>query len=142
MARALLDLDNGEGTIRTISNRYKIPLGTLHRRWKGTVKSPGQLGHPTALLLDEERALAANVAALADYGLAFDMDDLRRFVQHYLNKKCRYVPCFKDNLPGIDWGYGFLKRHKDTISNRHCQNITRKRAAVSDKTVEEYFERL
>ncbi|MPC15108.1 hypothetical protein E2C01_007891 [Portunus trituberculatus] len=70
------------------------------------------------------------------------MDDLRRFVQHCLNKKCRCVPCFKDNLPGIDWGYGFLKRHKDIISKRHCQNITRKRAAVSDKTVEEYFERL
>ncbi|MPC15109.1 hypothetical protein E2C01_007892 [Portunus trituberculatus] len=52
MARALLDLDNGEGTIRTISDRYKIPLATLHRRRKGTVKNHGQLGHPTALLLE------------------------------------------------------------------------------------------
>ena len=114
-ARALLNLANGEETIRTISGRYKILVGTLHRQWKGTVKNPGQMGHPTALILDEERALAANVAALGDYGLAFDMDDLRRFVQHYLNKKCRYVPCFKDNLPGIEWGYGFLKRQKHNI---------------------------
>ena len=104
MVRALMDLQNGEDTIRTVSARYQIPVVTLHRRWKGTVKNPGQMGHPTALLLDEERALANNIAALSDYGLAFDMDDLRRFVQHYLNRKCRYVSCFKDNLPGWTGG--------------------------------------
>jgi hypothetical protein len=65
--------------------------------------------------------LAVNVAALGDYGLTFDMDDLRQFVQVHLNKNSRHVPCFKDNLPGVEWGYGFLKRYSDVITSRHCQ---------------------
>ena len=62
MVRALMDLQNGEDTIRTVRVWYQIPVATLHRRWKGTVKSPGQLGHPTVLLLDEERVLATTVS--------------------------------------------------------------------------------
>ena len=66
IACALLDLAKGEEPIRSITARYNIPLATLHMRWRGNVKTPGVLGHPIALLQDEERALAANVAALGD----------------------------------------------------------------------------
>ena len=106
------------------------------------VQNPGQSGRSTALLAGEERALTLNVAALGDYGLAYGMDDLRRFVQVHLNKHNHHVSCFKDNLPGVEWGYGFLKRQRDIVTSRHCQNISRKRAAVSDKIVGDYFDRL
>lgn len=142
ITRALLDLDGGSDKIRTVSKRHGIPTATLWRRWKQHNPNASVLGHPTALLQSEERALAANTAALGDYGMAFTTDELRLFVKHYLDKKGRHVACFKDNLPGSDWCSAFLKRHRGIITNRHCQNISRKRAAISENIVGEYFQRL
>lgn len=53
------------------------------------------------------------------------------------------VDRFTDGVsPGIDWVYGFLKRKSNILSKRKCQNINRKRAAVSQEEISKYFENL
>lgn len=140
--RAVTDLEAGNCTIREVSRRYNVPVGTIHRRQHGQVTEPGRSGRTPALLKNEELEIAQNVAALGDYGLGFDTKDLCKFVQVHLNKSNRHIPQFKDNMPGVDWAQGFLKRQSNILKARHCQNISRKRAAVSEQTVKDYFEQL
>lgn len=73
------------------------------------------------------------MAALSDYGYAFDDLELRLFVKSLLEKAGGTVPQFKDNTSGVEWGYAFLKRYEDLLTKHTCQNISRKSAAVSVK---------
>ena len=63
-------------------------------------------------------------------------------VKHYLNLIGTNVPNFTNNLPGDEWAYSFLQRHKDKLTNRKCQNITYTRASVNKETLQEYFNNL
>lgn len=74
--------------------------------------------------------------------MAFDMLDLRKFVNHFLNKQKRQIEVFKDNFPRDDWLRGFLAKHSRFLSHRMYQNISRKRAALSEEEVGKYFENL
>ena len=47
-------------------------------------------------------------------------------VKRLLDKEGTNIYIFKENLTGEDWALSFLKRHKDTIKNRLCQNIAKK----------------
>ena len=130
MARVLLEVNHGT-SFREAATKFKVPKTSLSRRYHGKVKSPHKFGRKTALLRSEEFAIAQNLAALGDFGMAFDSDKLRDFIKHYLDDCARTISVFQDNRPGPDWVYGFLKRHKTLLSSRICQNISRKRAAVS-----------
>ena len=63
-------------------------------------------------------------------------------VKNCLGKLWRNVERFKNNVPGPDWLESYLKRHSDIIRMRLCQNITRKRAAVSKTAIISYFNNL
>lgn len=141
MLKAIMEVDKGVSQ-RMAARKYKVSQTTLRRRYHGIVKSPGKIGRKTALLRNEEFAIANNLASLGDFGLAFDSQELRTFIKYYLDKHGRHIPEFKDNRPGVDWVYSFLKRHKNLLSSRICQNISRKRAAVTEQEVVAYFERL
>lgn len=45
-------------------------------------------------------------------------------------------------MPGKDFVYSFLSRHKREISLRMCQNIKRARASVTHEIVNSYFDNL
>ena len=49
---------------------------------------------------------------------------------------------FKNNLPSNDWVSSFLKRNKDALSTRQCQNIKKARAKVSASSATQFFENL
>lgn len=68
--------------------------------------------------------------------------DLRLFVKSFLDKAGRSCPYFKDNMPGEEWARSFLARHEKMLSVRMCQNISRKRPAVSVETVNKFFDNL
>lgn len=142
MLRALMDLERENLTVRQAAERHHVPFASLHRRRHGKALNPGQLGKGTALMPNEEIAIAQNIATLGDYGLAFDTTELRKFIKDHLDKHCRTVSVFKDNKPGKDWATGFLQRQSAIITPRQCQNISRKRAAVSEEMVRNYFEQL
>ena len=79
---------------------------------------------------------------VSEWGFPFDMLDLRMTAKRIVDQEGRVVSRFKENVPGEDWGYGFMKRHKDKIKNRLCQNITKKRAAVDSEVINNYFQEL
>ena len=97
----------------------------LLRRYKGRVGSPYKFGRKLALLRPEEFAIAQNLAALGDFGMALSVPQLQNFIKKYLDSNGREVHVFKGNRPGVDWVCAFLQRHSDLLSQRMCQNISR-----------------
>ena len=53
----------------------------------------------------------------------------------------RYVPRFKENVPGHEWVVSFLARQQAIITQRTCRK-TRKRAEVTLEVIGEYFDHL
>ena len=141
VAKALVDIEEGL-SIRAASRKYGVPVSSLHQRLTGRSRSPRKIGRKTCLLRVEELAIAQNLSSLGDFGMAFDVNKLRRFVKHYLDSQHCIIQQFRDNLPGVDWAQGFLHRHSTLLSVRLCQNISRKRATVTEADVAAYFERL
>ena len=69
MVRALLAVFKQAAAI------YQVPKSSLSRRYHGKVRLPHKFGWKTALLKSEEFAIAQNLAALGDFGLAFDSEN-------------------------------------------------------------------
>lgn len=67
---------------------------------------------------------------------------LRLLVKEFLDRSGRIVKKFKDNLPGRDFVYGFLQRHRDELAIRMCQNIKRSRAGITPNIINGYFDEL
>lgn len=124
---------------RQASATYGIPTSVLVRHKKGNVK---RKGGQTVLTEEEENLLLYNINICADWGYPIDSHDLKLIVKNYLDKLGRTVPRFKDNFPGKEFVFSFLKRHKGVITNRLCENIKRSRASVSKEIIEEYFANL
>jgi len=126
---------------KRVSRLLHIPHRTLRDHVSGVWRT-SETGRKPALLPEEELSIAQHLATFADYGYAFDHMDLKLFVKSFLDKAGRACPYFKDNMPGQEWVRSFLTRHRDMLSIRMCQNISRKRAAVSVVTVNKLFDNL
>lgn len=99
-------------------------------------------GHPTCLSKEDESIIADSLALLSEWGFPLDKLELRILTKSYLDARGVVVPLFKDNLPGRDWALSFLKRHKNVLTQRMCQNIKQKRAMTSRELLQEYFTKL
>lgn len=140
LEEAVLQVQQGE-PMRHVSRNFKIPRRTLRNHVSGE-NPTSHVGRKPVLLPEEERSIAQHAATFSDYGYPFTVYDIRQLVQSFLDKAGRNVECFKENLPGEEWVRLFLARHKDLLSKRMCQNISRKRAAVSCESVSNYFDNL
>ena len=89
-----------------------------------------------------ERAIVDHLCIVSDWGFPFDMMDLRMSVKCLLDKAGVKHKKFQNNFPGEDWAVSFLKRHKDRINNRMCQNISKKRAKINTETINSCFDEL
>lgn len=82
------DLDNAVNVVnkgmsqRQSAKQYGIPKTSLQHRLSGCYKEVGYTRRKTALLLEEEQAIAYNVATLGDFGFAFDFTRLRLLVKN------------------------------------------------------------
>ena len=74
--------------------------------------------------------------------IPFHLLDIHVMARTYLNSTGKKIPCVKNNLPSIDWARDYLKRHKNTLCSRTCQDIKRSRASVSADEVGKYFRNL
>ena len=77
---------------------------------------------------------------MCDYGFSATPQDVRHYIKCYLDTKNRTVEQFKDNLPGTEYMFYLLKRHKN-YTNR-LTSIKRARTAVDEKVLREYVEHL
>ena len=99
-------------------------------------------GGQTILSHETEKIIVDHLLHVSKWGFPFDTLDLRITVKRLLDKKGTKIPKFKDNVPGEDWAFSFMRRHKDRIKNRLCQNISKKRAGVGHETINLYFQEL
>lgn len=136
---ALNRLKKGHITLRRASEIYGIPKSTLQRHSKSV---QGKHGGPTVLSHAEETRLVELITLAAEWGYPLDKIDCRYIVKGFLDRKGVKVKKFKNNLPGTDWARLFYQRHKDILTERLCENIKRSRAAVSEDTVNLYFDNL
>lgn len=119
---------------------FNIPKRTIYNKVKN--RHQKSVGAQTVLDAAEERQLVDLLIASAEYGFPLTMLDLRVIVKEYLDKLGKRVQIFPNNMPGPDWCYGYLKRHKHLLTQRTCQNIKGVRAQTTEEAIEEYFDRL
>lgn len=136
---ALNDIRNGM-SFRNASLKHEIHYSVLYRHFKNpNMKKQG--GQPV-LTEHEETAIVNSLITCAEWGYPLGPTDLKMIVKSYLDDQGKVVKKFKNNLPGSDFVYCFLKRHKNTLRARMCQNIKRQRAAVSPEIIDSYFDHL
>ncbi|KAF6198877.1 hypothetical protein GE061_006900 [Apolygus lucorum] len=128
LAEAVAAIRNGELSSLRAAAHFNIPRRTLENKVRA--KHDKNPGRQTVLSNTEEDEVVEQVLVCADWGMPLDALDLRVIVKNYLDKMGRRVAAFKENLPGPDWYRSFLKRHKQRLSSRRCQNISRARAGV------------
>lgn len=140
VARAIAVVQRGL-SIRKAAAEFKIPYTVLQRRIKNgpNVKKHGG---QTVLTETEENAIVSKLQMCAEWGYPLDMYGLRLIIKLYLDRLGKTIPKFKDNKPGKEFAYGFMKRHKDKLAVRLCQNIKRARAGVSPEVINDYFNNL
>ncbi|XP_047138172.1 uncharacterized protein LOC124814460 [Hydra vulgaris] len=136
-----VELVNDGEPCKRVARLLNIPHRTL-RCHVSDLRKTSVVGRRSALLPEEEVTIAQYIATFSDFGYAFEIVDLKLFIQSFLQKSDRDCPYFKQNLPGNDWVRSFLKRHKKFLSYRACQNICRKHAAVSCDSVNRFFSNL
>ena len=88
-----------------------------------------------------EEALTQHCIELSDNGFPLDTFDLRCVVKNFIDKIGCNEPRFKENFPGKEWKKSFLKRNK-ALCLRISANIKKKRAAISEDTIIEFFDNL
>ncbi|XP_052129196.1 uncharacterized protein LOC127750768 [Frankliniella occidentalis] len=131
--------NKSRSSIRKTAKACGIPRTTL--RSKLLEMYPNKIGRPTALSNLEESALSEGLQLCEEWGFPLTAEDVCDVVQNYLNTCEKRIKTFKNNRPGRDWIKSFLQRHPE-LSKRFCENVKRKRAAVSREIVMDYFTRL
>lgn len=137
--QALDEIALTKNSLSAVAQKYNISKSVLCRHKNRNMKPHGR---PTALSKEEELYIVENLNICGDWGYPLDTTDLRYVIKMYLDSMNISHNIFKNNMPGIDYVNGFLKRHANIISQRICQNIKRSRAAVSPNTLKEYFAEL
>lgn len=132
---------------RKCSEKYNIPTTVLHRHMKCSSTASGGLkmkkkGGQTVLGEETEQYLVDRLITCSSWGYPLDSYDLRVIVKSYLDRKGLNIQKFKDNMLGHEFAISFLKRHKNVLSERICQNIKRSRASVSHSEIINYFKYL
>lgn len=126
-------------SLKIVAEKYNIDKSVLYRHSTRTMRKQGG---QTIFSEEEEKNMIKYINVCAEWGYPLDSVDLRYLVKSYLDKQGRTVLKFKNNFPGPDFVASFLKRHKDIISQRNCQNIKKNRAAVSPDSIRAYFREL
>lgn len=139
LERAVLAVRHGRMSMRQASEQYGIPYTTINRRYHG--KNPLKYGRQPALSDMQESQLKEVLQICAEWGFPLKSTDIRYIVQQYLTALGVTEKRFNDNLPGMDWFKGFMKRHRD-LTIKLAENTKRVRAGVSYEVIQEYFENL
>lgn len=134
------DAVGGGMSIRKAASEYRIPYTVLQRRIKN--RQIKKQGGQTVLSQNEESLLVEKLQVCAEWGYPLDLYGLRLIIKGYLDRQGRTVSKFKDNLPGKEFATGFMRRHKENLAVRLCQNIKRSRARVSPDIINEYFDNI
>lgn len=137
LLHAIKDVQQGMSQSKA-ADKHGIPQRTLSDKLRKA--HPANVGRPTVLSDETEKQIANALDCLTDWGFPFQTIDLRIMVKNYLDNLNISQPQFRDNMPGADFVYGFLKRHKLVL--RKATSLDKSRAAVSPTIVQEFFDRI
>ncbi|XP_063233634.1 uncharacterized protein LOC134537290 [Bacillus rossius redtenbacheri] len=137
LQQVLEDIKAGKIGHRQAEREYGIPRNTIRNKLKRCHEKA--IGRPQAFTEIEEQSFVNHVITCSEFGMPLSMCDVRFIVKGYLDSTNTKVPQFKNNLPGVDWGRLFLKRHKAELGQRFASNISRSRAQVSEDMVKHFF---
>lgn len=140
LLRCLTDIQNGRMTLNHAHKEYNIPKSTLSRKMRGIFSGP--VGRPCVFKPDDEKLLAESIITASEWGFPLSCYEIRVIVKQFLDRNGIQEPRFRNNIPGTDWVRGFLTRHKQTLTERLCQNIKRVRAEVNADTINVFFNEL
>src|SRR3989442_100422 len=118
LAHALETLKEPGSTYSSIADACQIDKSVIYRHNKNCKKQGGQ----SWLDDDFESVLVSRLLVCADWGYPVDILDLRLLVKAYFDQKGVKHTKFKNNMPGIDWTKSFMKRQRQELSERLCQN--------------------
>ncbi|XP_063221130.1 uncharacterized protein LOC134530328 [Bacillus rossius redtenbacheri] len=137
---ALSDIESGI-SLRKAAEKHGIHYSVLYRHVKRGPDIKHQ-GGQTALSFEEENLFVDRLKICSEWGYPIDSTTLRLLVKDFLDSRGKEVKRFKNNLPGRDFVVSFIRRHKDQLAVRMCQNIKRSRAGVTPETINSYFDEL
>lgn len=132
-------IDDG-WSMRKAADYYKIPYGTLNNRYHG--RHIRKNGGQTVFGENEEKSMIACASLCGEWGFPLNITDLRHLGKNLLDSQGRNIRIFNENMPGKDWVYSLIQRHKTEVTQRLAANIKRTRADVSRDTIIEYFRNL
>lgn len=122
-----------------IARQYNLSPTTLYRHVCGGVGVPGgQL----AFSAEQEEVFVRHLLMLSDWLVPISVHQLRMYVGSFLSANRINVKRFKDNVPGKDWAYGFLRRHSDRLANRRTVLISPRKGLVESEVIRAFFDRL
>lgn len=135
---AVEEVKLGKISSRQAAKTYNIPHATISYSVNAQCKNGGK----TALSKEVELELIQVLKVAADWSYPLEPLDVRLLIQKYLKANNIRIAKFVDDLPGVDWFYGFMSRHKGQISMKKSQNIKRSRAEVDSGQIQEFFNQL
>ena len=126
LERAIESVQNGSNSIRQAALLYNIPKSTLQAYTSTNADIDRRPGPATILTAEEEHKLVQWCIEMAAIGYGQTRQQLIEMVRKIMDTTGRPNP-FKDNRPGKDWWYAFLRRHPE-ISARNPQALQEVRA--------------
>lgn len=123
-------------TQRAAAEKYNIPRSTIKNKLSHKFNS--KPGRPAVFTQEEEKAFAAHLTALSEYGFPLTDIDLRIIIKDFLESQGRTVAIFKNNIPGRDWVKSFLCRNRG-LSRRLSNNIKQVRSQVDETIISEFI---
>jgi len=127
-------------SLRKASTVFGIPKSKLSNKLTGKSEVGCRSGPGTVLIVltkAEEDYLASWAVCMASMGFGRTKNELLDAVKRILDTDGRSTP-FKENRPGKDWYYAFLKRHPE-LSSRTPQQLSKERAIITPAKVEQWF---
>ena len=128
---AMDEVKDGKIYLRQAAIKYDIPKSTLSDYLTDKVEVGSRPGPPPVLTRDEEKALADWAVEMSRIGYGQTRRQICEIVMKLIEKDHRPNP-FKDNRPGKDWWYSFLKRNEG-LSLRTASSLELPRASACTK---------
>lgn len=140
---ALCSVRRGKLSQRKAGTKYGIVHSTLSNKVNG--RHTGKVGGQQKISAVWESEIANCINTLVDFRVPLTRPEVCGFVKSYIDAASREEGLDRlifanDNLPGIDWLRGFMKRNDMTL--RKANNVKASRANVSADSLNSYFENL
>lgn len=120
-----LNMVKSGSSVRTVAKFYGINHETLRRYWKARkgdldeakVTDPAKSGRPTVFSEEQEEALKKYLLSCIDCNIDITVKDIRTMAFDYAQELGVSTPSWNDRkMAGIEWFYGFRKRHPDFLA--------------------------